>query len=215
MATTGNRVLWGVGTPRTLRAHWALHELGLSYKRRPILPRSGETKTPEFTALNPRQKIPLLQDGDFTIGESAAIVAYLARKYPGRDGTLVPQEMNRQARWLEWCFFITGELDATTLYVIRRHGTNLGHIYGDAPEVAAQAGEYFRQQLRHVEVALADGRKYLMGDQFTTADILLGSCLTWAIDYKVGICDGAAPYLERVTSREAYRSALQINRATI
>ena len=67
-----NLVLWGVGTPRTLRAHWALHELGLRYTSRPILPRSGETKTPEYTALNPRQKIPLLQDGDFTIGESAA-----------------------------------------------------------------------------------------------------------------------------------------------
>ena len=40
-------VLWGVGTSRTIRAHWALHELDLPYESRPILPRSGETKTPE------------------------------------------------------------------------------------------------------------------------------------------------------------------------
>ena len=60
-------VLWGVGTIRTLRAHWALHELGLDYESRPILARSGETKTQEYTRLNPRQKIPLLQDGDFKI----------------------------------------------------------------------------------------------------------------------------------------------------
>jgi glutathione S-transferase-like protein len=64
--------LWGIGTSRTIRAHWALHELDLPYVRRPILARSGETKTPEFTALNPRQKIPLLQDAGLTIGESAA-----------------------------------------------------------------------------------------------------------------------------------------------
>jgi len=74
-------VLWGVGTTRTFRAHWALHELDLPYESRPILPRSGETKTPEYTALNARQKIPLLVDGDFRIGESAAIVAYLSQNY--------------------------------------------------------------------------------------------------------------------------------------
>jgi glutathione S-transferase len=42
-----NLILWGVGTDRTVRAHWALHELGLRYDMRPVLPRSGETKTPE------------------------------------------------------------------------------------------------------------------------------------------------------------------------
>jgi glutathione S-transferase len=208
-------VLWGIGTPRTLRAHWTLRELGLHYTSRPILPRSGETKTPEYTALNPRQKIPLLQDGDFIIGESAAIAAYLSQKYSHRGCRLHPEEPGRYATWLEWCFFIIAELDATTLYVIRRHGTNLGHLYADAPEVVATAGEYFRQQLRHVETALADGRTYLMGDQFTTADILLGTCLTWAIDYKVGICDNAVPYLERLTSRDAYKVSKEQNTATI
>ena len=41
-----NLILWGVGTSRTVRAHWAMHELELKYECRPILPRSGETKTP-------------------------------------------------------------------------------------------------------------------------------------------------------------------------
>ena len=40
-------VLWGIGTSRTLRAHWALRELGLDYQSRPIQSRTGETKTPE------------------------------------------------------------------------------------------------------------------------------------------------------------------------
>ncbi|MBI2088223.1 MAG: glutathione S-transferase N-terminal domain-containing protein, partial [Deltaproteobacteria bacterium] len=56
-------ILWGAGTARTLRAHWILHELGLTYERRPIGSRTGETQTAEFTRINPRQKIPLLQDG--------------------------------------------------------------------------------------------------------------------------------------------------------
>jgi glutathione S-transferase len=117
------------------------------------------------------------------------------------------------AKWLEWCFFIVTELDSTSLYVMRRHGTvkGLAHIYGHAPEVVRQAGEYFRGQLRNVDVALRDGRTYLMGDQFTTADILLTTCLTWAIDYGVGICDNAVPYLERTTARRAYIAAVKTN----
>ena len=80
--------LWGIGSPRSMRAHWALHELSLCYVTRPIRSRGGTTQTPAYTALNPRQKIPLLQDGDFTIGESAAIVAYLSAAYAGPHNTL-------------------------------------------------------------------------------------------------------------------------------
>ncbi|WP_204265423.1 glutathione S-transferase family protein, partial [Enterobacter hormaechei] len=80
---------------------WALHELSLEYDLRPILPRSGETKTAEYTRLNPRQKIPLLQDGDFTIGESAAIIAYLSDTYGTDANRLVPIEPKPRARWRE------------------------------------------------------------------------------------------------------------------
>ena len=81
--------------------------------------------------------------------------------------------------------------------------------------MVTKAGEYFRQQLRDVDVALSDGREYLMGSQFTPADILLTTCLTWAIDYGVGICDSAVPYLERTTSRAGYRAGERANFAEI
>src|SRR5580698_10152518 len=181
---TPNLTLWGVGTSRTVRAHWAMHELGLAYETRAIGPRTGETKTAEYTALNPRQKIPLLQDGDFRIGESAAIVAYLSRTYSTKEKSLIPEPQPDFAAWLEWSFFIVAELDSTSLYVMRRHGADA---------------------LGHVEVALADGRTYLMGDRFTSADILLATCLDWAIAYGVGICDNAHPYLARIQQRPAYR----------
>ena len=211
----GDIILWGVGTARTIRPHWALFELDLPYTKKPIGPRTGETKTTEYTKLNPRQKVPLLQDGDLTLGESAAIVAYLANTYPSKDRYLVPSNRRDYAKWLEWCFFIVTELDSTSLYVMRRHGTNKGlaHLYGDAPVVVSQAADYFRQQLRFVDSALADGRKYLMGDQFTTADILLTTCLTWAIDYDVGISDIAVPYLDRNIKRQAYIAAERANSA--
>jgi glutathione S-transferase len=152
-AASPRLVLWGVGTSRTLRAHWALRELGLAYQCRPILPRTGETKTDEFTALNPRQKIPLLRDGDFTIAESPAIAAYLSDTYGNAQTALIPAAPRERATWLEWCFYVMTELDATSLYVMRRHGA-LQHIYGEAPTALEGAASYFATQLRHAEQAL-------------------------------------------------------------
>jgi glutathione S-transferase len=215
MGAAPDLTLWGVGTSRTLRPHWAMHELGLPYRTRPIGARTGETKTAEYTALNPRQKVPLLQDGDFRIGESPAIVAYLSHTYSTPERTLIPESQREYAAWLEWCFFIVTELDSTSLYVMRRHGAHaLGHIYGVAPDVVAKAGEYFREQLRHVEVALSDHRPYLMGERFTSADILLTSCLEWAIAYGVGISDNAQPYLARIRERPGYQRGQAANKVT-
>jgi len=200
------RILWGAGTSRTIRAHWALHELALPYECRPIQARTGETKTPEFTALSARQKIPLLQDNDLVITESAAIVTYLSDAYGDAHNRLVPDNVRERAQCLEWCFFVISELDATSLYVMRRHG-DLRHIYGEAPVANEAAAAYFQQQMRSVERAIADGRAHIMGDSFTAADMLLSTCITWAVRYGIPVSDGVSEYNERVTSRHAYTRA--------
>lgn len=207
MATGRSRlILWGAGTGRALRAHWTLAELGLDYESRPIQPRTGETKTPEYTALTARQKIPLLQDGDFTITESAAIINYLSDTYGIETNTLVPGDTRERARCLEWSFFVISELDAASLYVIRRH-RYLPEIYGAAPEVCEQAATYFGQQMRTVERQLTEDRPYLLGDRLTMADMLLSTCLTWAVSYGVPVDARAVAYNARITDRAAYRQA--------
>jgi glutathione S-transferase len=210
-AGTNQRILWGVGTSRTIRPHWAMHELGLAYETRPILARSGETKTAEFTALTARQKIPVLQDGDLVLTESAAIVHYLSDAYGQPHNRLVPVDVRDRARCLEWCFFVISELDATSLYVIRRH-EGLKHIYGEAPTATEAAAQYFQQQMRTVERALADGRSYVLGDGFSAADMLLSTCVTWAVQYQVPTSDAVLAYNERVTAREGYARAVASNR---
>ena len=142
--------LWGATTSRTLRAAWALHELSLDYVAHPILPRTGETKTPEFTRLNPRQKIPVLQDGDFTIAESPAIIAYLSDTYGTDDNRLIPLDPRLRATWLEWCF-------------PHRHGARRDKTLRHAPPPRAEArlrrrdrvavesaSQYFRDPAAHV-----------------------------------------------------------------
>jgi glutathione S-transferase len=207
---TGERVLWGVGTSRTIRAHWALHELGLTYQRRPILPRTGETQTEEFTALSARQKIPLLQDNGFVITESAAIVTYLSDAYGQSHNRLLPKDVKERARCLEWCFFVISELDATSLYVMRRHG-DLRHIYGEAPSANEAAAAYFQKQMRTVERELEDGRRHVLGDRFSAADMLLSTCVTWAVRYGVPVSDKVLAYNGGITTREAYAKAVASN----
>ncbi len=203
-------ILWGAGTSRAMRPHWALAELGLDYDSRPIQARTGETKTPEYTALTARQKIPLLQDGDFTITESAAIAIYLSDTYGSETTALVPTGAQARARCLEWCFFVISELDAASLYVIRRH-RYLPEFYGPAPEACEQAAAYFGQQMRSVERELAEDRPFLLGDRLTVADILLSTCLSWATAYGVPIDPRAAAYNARMTDRPAYHQAAMRN----
>jgi glutathione S-transferase len=204
------RILWGVGTSRTIRAHWALHELGLTFELRPILPRSGETQTPEFTALSARQKLPLLQDNGIVLTESAAIVTYLSDTYGLEHNRLIPLEPRERARCLEWCFFVISELDATSLYVIRRH-TGLRHIYGEAPVASEAAAAYFQKQMRTVERALDADPPYVLGDRFTAADVLLSTCLSWAVEYRVPLSERVRAYNKRIVARPAFARARETN----
>jgi glutathione S-transferase len=81
-------IVYGVGSLRALRVHWTLHELGMPYKTEPVQSRSEQTQTPAYSAIHPGRKIPCIQDGEFSLSESAAICLYLAEKYG--SGQLLP-----------------------------------------------------------------------------------------------------------------------------
>jgi glutathione S-transferase len=118
--------------------------------------------------------------------------------------------VKQRARCLEWCFFIISELDATSLYVMRRHG-DLRHIYGEAPLANEAASTYFQKQMRTVEQALETNPSYILGNRFTVADILLSTCISWAARYGVPVSDLVAAYNRRVTARAAYARAVETN----
>ncbi len=181
-----------------------LHELGLDYETRPIGSRTGETQTAEFSKLNPRQKIPLLQDGEITLAESAAIVTYLGETYGQTKGLIPPPLSPERAAYFEWCFFTMMELDAHTLYVIRKH-TQLAEIYGEAANAVLAARAGFEKQVRVAEQALQAKGPYILGSVFTGADILLATCLGWAGRLDISLAPTLREYYERTTSRPAYR----------
>ena len=205
-----NLTLWGATTTRTIRAHWALHEFGLPYRCEPILPRSGQTQTERYTAVNPRQKIPALVDGDFTITESAAIISYLSATYGTPANALVPTDPRQRARYDEWASFILMELDATSMYVVRRHH-GLPGIYGEAPAAVDAAFAYFQRQIAAAAIALDDGRNWLLGDRFSGVDMLMTTCLTWASRLDQPLPAAMLRLRDRATARPAYQAASAAN----
>jgi glutathione S-transferase len=208
--TDSKITVWGAVTPRALRVHWALEELGLEYDAKPIQSRTGETQTDEYTRLNPKQKIPYLQDGDWGVSESAGIIEYLFRAYGEGKDVFVPQNAREQAKSDEWSYFIMTELDAHTLYVMRRHG-DLAEIYGDSPIAITSAEQYFMKQMRAMTPRIAAASPYLFGNKIGVADILLATTLGWAHAYAVPLDDVARDYMAITTARPAYAAAMKRN----
>ena len=200
--------IWGAGTARTLRPIWMAEELNLTYILHPIGPRTGETKTEKYTALNPKQKIPLLQHEDFVLSESVAICRYL-QKISNSENIFVPMNSKVMALEDEWCNFIYGELDETSLYVMRRHH-DLKDIYGDSPKVVESCRNYFDKHLTVIENTLMK-KGTLFGYDFGLADILLTTCLDWAIAYEFNLPENVSRYHKEIQNREAYKKAFKIN----
>ncbi len=203
------RILWGIGSGRAFRVHWTLQELGLEYETKPVRTRTPAMDTDEFREVSPRKKIPVFEDGSLKLFESCAISNYLARTYGEGDATLLPSDPGERARCDEWCYFTAMELDATSLYVIRRHG-DLPETYGEAPVAVECAGEYFARQIAVPEAELADGRPFLLGDRLTVADIVLTPCLNWAIRYDQPVPDRLLADRDRMAARPAYQTAFAI-----
>ena len=205
-ATENSIILWGAISLRALRVHWALHELGLAYEFRPIQSRTGETLTAEYSGHNPKQKIPCLQDGDFTLTESPAIVNYLFNAYGAGTDVYRPQSAAEQARADEWSYFAMMELDAHSLYLIRRHKF-LPEIYGASPIAVASAEEYCLKQINAVAPAIAEIEAYIFGDKLSAADILLATTLNFAERYGVELPESCRAYRDRAYARPAFLSA--------
>ena len=201
--------IWGGATTRTMRAHWMAHELGLDYEPKLIGSRTGETQTESFRQFNPKEKIPVLVDDDLVLTESAAIVTYLGDTYGAGSGLVPEPYTTERAFYNQWNSFIQMELDAHTLYVLRKHWS-LPDIYGEAPAAVTTAIEGFKKQVNVAELALQDS-DFLVGDNFTAADLMLTTTLNWAIAYEVPLTSRLTDYTKTHSARSAYKKAGRLN----
>ena len=88
---------YGSGSPYAWRVQLALEHKALGYERKVLSFAAGDTRKPEFVALNPRHEVPTIVDGDFVLYESDAIAEYLDEAYPGRGAPLFPADLRTRA----------------------------------------------------------------------------------------------------------------------
>lgn len=88
---------YGSGSPYAWRVQLALEHKALPYERKVLSFSAGDTRKPEFLALNPRHRVPVLLDGDFVMYESNAIVEYLDEAYPATGAPLFPGDVRTRA----------------------------------------------------------------------------------------------------------------------
>jgi glutathione S-transferase len=89
------------------RTHWLLEELQVPYDYQRVNTREGQTRTPEYLAMNPSGKVPFLEDGDIKLFESVAINFYLAEKY---GGSLWASALPERALIYQWSLWAVATL---------------------------------------------------------------------------------------------------------
>ncbi|MEW6641049.1 MAG: glutathione S-transferase family protein [Pseudomonadota bacterium] len=186
---------------RSFTALWLLEETGQPYERVLTDITTGAQKTPAYLAINPMGKVPGLQDGDVGIGEAAAICAYVAERYP--EAKLAPPLGDpRRARYHYWLFFGPSCIEPAIIQVftkIQVPASTAG--WGDATQV-----------FDVLDQALQTG-PWLLGEDFSAADVVIGSGLDFAVRrFKmVPTRPSFERYLDRCAARPAFQRALELS----
>ena len=154
---------------------WMLEELGHPYDLKLINLQAGENLKPDYLAINPMGKVPALKHGDTIITELAAICTYLADEFP--DAKLnVPAGTPRRGVYLKWLFFGPGCLEPAVIdrAAPRKEGARRAMLgYGD-----------FDTTMNVMAKAVEKG-PWLMGGQFTAADVVIGANIRWGMMFKM------------------------------
>lgn len=188
----------------SFRCRWTLEETGLPHELVHMDLARADHKQPEYLKIHPLGNVPALVHGDNTVIESAAICMYIAEQDPERR--LVPPEgTSARGHYYQWILFAM-----TNLYSAI-HPTYLRAYFGPPEKRSETATDDERAALRR-QLALLDPHiesGWILGEQFTTADIVVGGLLVWADTG--GQLRGAGPaeaYLARLRERPAFQRAI-------
>ncbi|MEZ5897443.1 MAG: glutathione S-transferase family protein [Parvularculaceae bacterium] len=185
--------------PRTRSAitNWMNEELGAPAEIKLINLKAGDHKKPDYVAMNPMGKAPMLTHDGVVVTEAAAICAYLADAYAEKNLAPAPGDPKRGA-YFRWLFFSPGCIEPTMLDkfagIVRENPASVGH--GLQEDVLAA-----------IDTAL-ENSPYLLGDQFTAADVVFGSTLHFATMF--GVFEkkpNYQKYLDRLHARPAFQAA--------
>ena len=192
--------IYGSARSRGIRTLWMAGELGLDYEHLDYAPRSPETRTPEYLALNPNGRVPTIDDDGFVLSESMAINMYLAKKH----GKLYPADPKNEALMWQWSLWETDRLDRQmTLYA--NNASALPEAQRNAA-VAKAAWEEISAAMAVLEIALGKVR-WLAGDEFSVADLNVASAMYRALSLDLAKWPRVTEWLHRCWDRPAAKRA--------
>ena len=183
---------------------WMLEEVGCEYQTE-IVEYDSSMKAEPFISINPMGKVPTISHQGKVITETPAILAYLADAFP--EAGLAPA-LNQRHAYYRWLFFAAGPLEAVLT------NKNLGFEITQDPKLQRMAGYgNYDLVIKVLAQALKDN-KYIAGEQFSAADVYLGSHVNWGLEF------GTMPklpeledYAARTVDRDAYRRANELDNA--
>jgi len=167
--------LYHAAPSRSSVTHWMLEEIGEPYDIHLLHLSTGENLKPDYLAVNPMGKVPALKHNDVVITENAAICTYLADAFP-KAKLNVPVGDPRRGVYLKWLFFGPSCVEPAVIdrAAPRKEEARRAMLgYGD-----------FDTVMNVLAKAVAPG-PFLMGEQFTAADVVIGSGLRWGTMFKL------------------------------
>jgi len=185
---------------RSFTTLWLMEETGQPYERVLTDISTGANKTPEYLAINPMGKVPALVDGDVAMAEAAAICAYVADRYP--QSKLAPAlDDPRRAKYLQWLFFAPGCIEPSILQA---------YLKLEVPTGSAAWGST-TQTFDVLDQALETG-PWLLGNDFTAADVAIGAGMNYAIRMfkMVPTRPNFDRYLDACAARPAFQTAAKL-----
>jgi glutathione S-transferase len=187
--------LYYVPKTRASRPRWVLEELGVPYDLVRLDPARAETRSAEHLERHPLGHVPVLEDRGQAIFESGAICLHLADLFPEKRLLPPPGSVERGLAY-QWVLFSMTEMEPP-LIALSAEGKK-PEAERD-PTATAQARDRFRKAADVLEVALRN-RKFLLGDGFGVADVMVGGTLAWARGFRL---------LDGLPSVEAYLTRLR------
>jgi glutathione S-transferase len=190
--------LYHASPSRSSMALWMLEEVDEPYDIHLLSLQKEEQRKPDYLAINPMGKVPALKHGDTVITEVAAICTYLADAFP-KANLAVPIGSPRRGLYLKWLFFGPGCLEpaVTDRAAPRKDEPRRGMLgYGD-----------FDTTMNVVAKAVEKG-PWLMGEQFTAADVVIGANIRWGMMFKmIPARPEFTAYAQRIAARPAAQRA--------
>ena len=175
--------LYGAMASRAHRTVWMLKELGLPFEHELTPFMDGSTRKPDFLAINPNGRVPVLNDGGFIVYESMAINLYLARKY---GGALAPAGLHEEAHATQWSFWVVTEVEKPLLFASANRA-----LFAQDQRDEEQAQMAITKLDRPFKVldAHLSRQPHLLGERFTVADLNVATVMDLAPQCGIALAD--------------------------